>query len=270
MFDILNSRDRNIFKRPLNHDNQHETYEFIEQSKLYLKGLKMNQVRRSEGIQRIAKINVLNTINKTPIVGFLVNLTNIPLMYKRYVEGDENGTAWKMTHFRTFALSQDRLELFFAKIRSRNGHNNNPNCSQFKGAYRRLLTNIEIQPPSSTNCMMFDKGDLHHFAPQSNVFTVSSRRPKLDILSDEKFQANLQRFEEQEESLETISDLADLAGMIDSTHLLEGFADTSIAYASKLIEESIEDGVFHCDCCRKIFSENVKMNAQLTCLIPAK
>lgn len=273
LWDISNSRDTrhtNIYKRPMNAENKRVIFDFIEKAKVYLKGLQMNRVRKCRGVERIEKVNVLKTINQTPIVGFLVNLTNIPLMYERYVErveDDEDYSLQKMTHFRTYALSQDRLEITFGKIRARNGHNNNPNCAQFKGAYRRLQANIEVNPPSSANCMMFDPIDLHMFAPQSNVFTVSSRRPTFDILSDDTFQTNLKRFEEEQYNMEALSDLA---GMRESTHLLEGFADASVAYASKLIEESIATGEFNCECCKCVFSQNEKLKDGSICLIPQK
>lgn len=200
-------------------------------------------------------------------------------MYAHYVEGkDEYGNQdrlnlKKMTHLRTYPLSQDRIELLFGKIRARNGHNNNPNCIQFKGAYRRLLANIEINPPSSSNCMMFEPIDLYMFAPQSNVYTVPSRRPKIDILSDEIFNINLENFEEQQnssEGLEALNNLADLAGMSESNHLMEGCSNASIAYASKLIEQSIMAGDFYCNCCESVFTENEKMDGRLICLVPSK
>lgn len=118
--------------------------------------------------------------------------------------------------------------------------------------------------------MMFDSIDVHMLTPQSNVYTVSSRRPKINILSDDIFQRNLKRFEEQEENLENLESLSDISGMKTTTHLLEGFADTSIAYASKLIEESIAAGNFSCDCCKFVFVENTKLIDRSICLIPSK
>lgn len=58
--------------------------------------------------------------------------------------------------------------------------------------------------------------------------------------------------------------------MKENNHLLEGFADASIAYASKLIEESIIAADFYCDCCRFVFAENEKLNDRFVCLIPTK
>lgn len=264
IFDVLNSRDTrhsNVYKRPLNFENKREIFEFIEESIAILKCLKMNQTRKVKGVEKTVKVNVLQTINKTPILGFIVDLTNIPLIYAQYIENDD----FKMSNLRTYAMSQDRIELLFGKIRCRNGNNNNPNCLQFKGAYRRLLTNTEIRPPSSTNCMLFDPIDLHMFAPQSNVYTVTSRRPKFDILSDVTFQNNLEQFEQEQQMA-----LTDLAGMSDSNHLLEGYGDASIAYASKLIEESILNGNFRCDCCKFIFTQNEKLNDRTICMIPDK
>lgn len=271
LFDIFISRDTRhskVYKRPLYFGNKREIFEFIEQAKVNLKNLKMNQVRKHKGVEKAVKVNVLTTINKTPVLGFLVNLTNLPLMYAQYVEKDSNDESFdKMTHFRTYALSQDRLELLFGKIRARNGHNDNPNCAQFKGAYRRLLADIEIRPPSSANCMMFDPIDLHTFNIQSNLCSVTSRRPNIDMMSDDTFKTNLMQFEENQENLEALSDLV---GMRESNHLLDGFANASIAYASKLIEESILAADFHCECCKDVFIENEKLRDPTICLIPTK
>lgn len=275
-FDISNSRDTrhtNVFKRPLNPDNKRQIFTFMEETIARLKGLKINQIRKHKGVEGTVKMNVLNTANKTPVLGFIVNFINIPLIYAQYVEGkneDGNETelpSKKMKHFRTYALSQDRIELFFGKIRSRNGHNNNPNCTQFKGAYRRLLANIEINPPAASNCMMFEPMDLQTFTPQSDVYTVTSHRPKIDVLSDETFINNMKKFEKQTDSLEA---LCDLSRMNENEHLLEGYGNSSVAYASKLIEESILAGDFHCDCCQRAFSENDKMDCRSVCLIPSK
>lgn len=271
LFDILNTRDTrqsNVYKQPLYFANKRQIFEFIEESKAFLRNLQMFRVRQRNNVKKKVKLNVLDTLCKTPVLGFLANLTNLPLMYAEFVEEDENNPSLKkMTHFRTYAFSQDRIEHFFGKIRARNGYNNNPNCAQFKGAFRRLQANIEINPPTTSNCMMFDPIDLHMFVPQSNLYSVSSRRPKFDVISDDNFKNNLKTFETEQQNLE---DTSDLQGMKESNHMFDGFADTSIAYASKLIEQSIISAEFHCECCKFVFEENEKLNDGSICLIPSK
>lgn len=131
MFDVTNSRDTrhsNVYKRPLSSKNKKEVFQFIEESKIKLKSLRMNVVRRKDGIETRVKQNVLKTLNKTPVLGFLVNLTNIPQMFTQFVEQDEqdeNDSPLKKTkktkrtkpmkHFRTYAMSQDRIEFFLEK-----------------------------------------------------------------------------------------------------------------------------------------------------------
>lgn len=73
-------------------------------------------------------------------------------MYETYVKSNEAG----IKCLRTYAFSQDHLEMLFCKIRSKNGHNDNPNVIQFQGALRKLLSNVEIKPPVSANCMIID------------------------------------------------------------------------------------------------------------------
>lgn len=159
-------------------------FDFMAKASDYLKSLKMMQTRTREGKETQYKAHVLETINKTPVLGYLVNMQNLLRICATYVEGqndriDLTHSIQRMKFLRTYAMSQDHLELFSGKIRSKNGHNDNPNVVQFKGAYRKLLANVHIKPPENSNCMIlntydsdqvtFDSPDL----PTSNVFVVS-------------------------------------------------------------------------------------------------
>lgn len=42
----------------------------------------------------------------------------------------------------SYKFSQDHIELLFAKIRSYNGHNNNPNALQFQHIMKKLYSEI--------------------------------------------------------------------------------------------------------------------------------
>jgi hypothetical protein len=61
----------------------------------------------------------------------------------------------------TYKLCQDFLETFFGAIRSREGFNSNPNCLQFKTAYRQLLVKHEIKELDNGNCS-FDGVQILH------------------------------------------------------------------------------------------------------------
>lgn len=85
----------------------------------------------------------------------------------------------------TYQLLQDHIEMFFGRIRSSNGYNNNPNIQQFTGAFRKLICNIKIAAPAHGNCRIFDNilpvDNLY-----SDVFTVTSRRAQITFASIEE------------------------------------------------------------------------------------
>ena len=56
----------------------------------------------------------------------------------------------------TYKFSQDPLEMFFSKIQSRNGWNNNPNPLQLKWALRALLMKNNIEASKNANCIIED------------------------------------------------------------------------------------------------------------------
>lgn len=176
-------------------------------------------------------------------------------MYAQYVENEK-----LMTQINTYAFSQDHIEMLHAKIRSRNGHNSNPNVSQFIGSFRRLQCNLDIKAPESANCMSFDPTGTQLLAPQSNVYFISSRRPKLDIMNDETFKRNLDDQYDQilEEYGETEA-FCEVEGLEMSAHAVDGIAGASIAYIARIIEKKIETQTFYCDCCKIVFSENIKL-----------
>lgn len=250
VFDILNSRNTrhtNVYKRPLSFENRREIFEFLAECIPRFESLKIDRIRKLKGKEVIERANVLDTINLTPVLGFLMNLVNIPLIYSQYCEEDENDpSVIPMKYLRTYSFSQDHLEIFFSKIRARNGNNDNPNVVQFKGAFRRLLVSslISIKPPQSANCMLLEEFDVddsyysHTFKPHSNVYTVSSKRPTIDVLSDDSFKRNLMLFEES-----NIENISDLEGISLSDHILDGLGglgEASVAFAAKIVEEAIQ------------------------------
>lgn len=59
----------------------------------------------------------------------------------------------------SFKLSQDHLENFFSKVRSKGGFNNNPDVVNFKSALRSLLIFNQISPSPNANTMHVTESD---------------------------------------------------------------------------------------------------------------
>lgn len=54
----------------------------------------------------------------------------------------------------TYNLNQDHIELFFGSVRTRLGSNTNPSVLQYRAAYKRLLTYVQLEKSvSGTNCL---------------------------------------------------------------------------------------------------------------------
>jgi len=70
----------------------------------------------------------------------------------------------------TYCFSQDQIEMYFSKIRSRFGWNNNPTVLQFKYALRQVLLRNKIVSPSTANCV-----DIANTNNSSEEYKVDSR-----------------------------------------------------------------------------------------------
>lgn len=83
-FEILSSRGSlhsNIFRRALSEEDKAESFAFIYEFIPYSKGLQL--------MLNHEKKRVFDSINFTPVLGFVPDFTNLRLMYQEYVE---NGT----------------------------------------------------------------------------------------------------------------------------------------------------------------------------------
>lgn len=221
LFDILNTKDvhnNNIYKRALNPENKRIVVDFLQESIAYIKTL---SVINDKG----KLVPILNSRNKTGFLGMVTSITSLIQFYNEYVEDKK-----QLQSVPTYSLQQDMLEMFFGRIRSKNGFNNNPNVMQFKGAFRKLLCNIKIEAPESGNCRVFERSLPVDYL-YSNVFTVSSKRPKI-------------AFEEIEETYEQQkNNILDTVFNVDRIEvndpLLESTTKYRIAYVAKEIEEKL-------------------------------
>ena len=86
----------------------------------------------------------------------------------------------------TYKLSQHPLEMFFSKIRSRNGRNNNPNHLQLKWALRPLLRKNSIEAPKTATCIIENSPspEKSSFCVDDNMKAILDSNPiwKDDVL----------------------------------------------------------------------------------------
>lgn len=94
---------------------------------------------------------------KRGFVGILLGMKSFKNIYESSVK------TRKLNFLLGFKFSQDHLETIFSVIRSRGGFNNNPNCSQFRTAFKRILMRNQLSSSINANCT-FDSAQVLHFS----------------------------------------------------------------------------------------------------------
>ncbi len=144
MFDILNSKSKfgKSYKGPLTIENLDELHHYVLDTISYLTELKDNN-----------GVKLIDGPRKTFILGFAVSPKSIMALAKELLTRNYN----KFKYVLTYRFSQDQLEMFFSKIRSRLGWNNNPNALQFKWALRALLQKNQVTAAETGNCSVIEE-----------------------------------------------------------------------------------------------------------------
>lgn len=182
LFDIFNTKDmksQNIFKKPLNPDNKRGIFDHFKNCIEYFKTLKIDRHPPTDSVswRHVANqgdiIPVLKSNRKPAFRGLIICMYSAMQMFAELV-ADKRLLPFLPTYF----ILQDVIEMFFGKIRACCGFNNNPNVHQFKGAYRKLQTNLKLQPSTHGNCRYFEN-DLPDNLNFSDIYFVSSRRPHI-------------------------------------------------------------------------------------------
>lgn len=101
----------------------------------------------NKSTKKPTKKPVLKSRSSVEFFGFLNNMRSVLGINSYYAEGG------LLDVFYIFQFSQDHLETFFSLIRSSLRCNNNPNVSQFRCAYRKLLVCMPHLSVKFTNCI---------------------------------------------------------------------------------------------------------------------
>lgn len=151
-----------------------------------------------------------------------------------------------LTSIPTYWLNQDHLEKNFGKIRSLNGHNDNPTAQHFAAAFCKLFANDSVMNSKYANCNSYDTAS----GSVSNILNVSSRSV---ILHEDKSVPSSSELRDSFEELEKIEAIE--MNYPAATSLL----DCTIATIARKIEKRLEslDRV-HCAICRGVSSATKK------------
>lgn len=241
LFNIFNSTTdskENPLKNLMSRGNASLIFDRFEKATEYIKNL---YIRNDSN----KLIPICKSSFRTGFQGYIVSMRSLTDMYNELVV-EKNALKFIATHT---SLSQDHLEVFFGKIRSLCGSNNNPTCQQFNAAMRKLLANTSIQYSSEGNCTDVDPVMIYN--PYSNISIITSRRPKSKIYTDVGI---------SEEDIDMVFQELSTIQQTKSTHQLIDFSDMSTAHIARKIESSIENAnKFPCDLCANIFEDNEKM-----------
>jgi len=152
-FDMLNSKSMRQYgrKKPINHRNCSEIKREVQMAVQYIESLKCGENGPL----------IITSKRKTGFIGFIICLKYLLLLFKRLCMVPQA----PMLFLPAYKSSQGHLELYFASIRSRGGHNNNPTASQFVSAYKKTLLHMELKADRTGNCIPLQ---------QISIMTVSS------------------------------------------------------------------------------------------------
>lgn len=238
LFDVFNSKNNdgdNPLKNVMSSANKDQIAALFREAIPYIKGLRGKN--ESGKMQQMIKSRL-----RTGFVGYIINMVSLMNIYKYYIEEKK-----MIDSIPTYSLCQDALEIFFGKIRSHNGCNDNPTQQQFISAYRKILVYSTVLPPTRGNCTSCEPSS----PPLSNILFVTSRRATISNDYPDEPPPELEDLRTKLEELERV----DRSSLIDPT-----LSDITIKHIANIIEERIGNADNFCENCSKIFDENDKVD----------
>ncbi|ODM87107.1 DNA transposase THAP9, partial [Orchesella cincta] len=207
VFDFLNSKTTGKgFKSPISQRNSHIWRPFIERSKEYILGLKMHN---EKGVLISAFDHKLGTFAR----GIYAAICSLEAIVEEYCTTDG-----ALRYVPTFKNGQDNLELFFGKVRSRHGCNNNPSSIQLQHTVRSLLC-YNVGAPWNGNCV-----------PQEEAFNKIAPTSCLKTLMSDGDDVPLEVNEEDHEQVQSLPMSPHTQSFVDAViTYIAGFVGTSVS-----------------------------------------
>lgn len=239
LFDIFNTKNNNNdspFKKILSTENSAEVFSFFDTATEYIKQL---QIRNNKG----NLTNVCKSIINTGFSGWVININSLKLFFQDFITEREI-----LKSIRTFDLQQDQLELFFGKVRSLGGRNDNPTSEQFSAAFRKLLAYSTVMYSKYANCNVTENRSSSN--PYVNILSITSRRPRTNKFDFSKYS------DIQVEQIEKLYDKLDAIEKKTPSVSIETYSDYAIAQTASVIEYRIKSKL-KCILCKHIFDQNI-------------
>ncbi len=172
MFDILNSKSKfgKSHKKPITREN------FLD-----IESYLMNGIETLKLLKDTAGIPLLKGPRKMFVVGFCISSLSILKISEQLLERQVSPYEYVLT----YRFSQDQIETYFSKIRSRFGWNNNPTALQLKYAIRALLLKNKVESPSTANCVNVsdeDTSEMGKVDPRVSNLLPSTTIWRSDVL----------------------------------------------------------------------------------------
>lgn len=142
-----------------------------------------------------------------------------------------------------YKFSQDHLETMFAVIRCKGGFNNNPNCVQFKAAYKRLLMRNQLTSSLNANCLN-TTDDFLAFTKLKKEIGKSASIQYSQFNDDDIFDVWEDAFDEA-----------------NTDHLSEYAVDV-VAYIAGFVERSVKKKL-KCEICLNALSKSMVFDGKL-------
>jgi hypothetical protein len=239
LFDILNSRNLCSvgWKVPLQLKNQDKIKAALNSTRIYLSSLKVE----NEDIQ------VVKCRRKTGFLGFIICIDSLLNMFDDLVTSPNPA----LKFLATYKLSQDHIELFFGKIRSMGGWNNNPTSRQFSAAYKKILVNNDIKDVTRGNCLPIES------VPILSVSSCYLTNVNSDVPSVLDINTSTSKGRLIDNSLDLLDDTVNGDSICDNISIVSDCSEKIVAYIAGFVAFKLQK-VLSCEICNNaLVSTNV-------------
>lgn len=228
IFDILNSRsvEASKYKKAMCNENITEIKTFYNNFVDFAKGLKL-----TDGTP------ILQSQRKIGFLGLIIGLKSAICLFERYVGINEPS----FTFIPLYKLGQDHIELFFGKIRSHCGNNDNPTVRNFIAAYKKLLVYCELKDNDLGNCIPLE---------EISILTCNStvnKKPEKTIVNNENTKPAVKT------SISTNCALTDHNYIYD--YNISEFAKNIVVYISGFVCKKLNDKLKCQECSSELITQ---------------